>query len=114
MARHAAADPPVSGGTEFGTPWDGLGTTPPAPAGYTEPVCPRCGAHQPISYGVKIGCGECGHLWQADPPGPPLSPHERAAVRRRLDHPAEQTTADADWFTPAPPRTDQSPSPAAQ
>src|SRR5262245_56794286 len=59
-------------GTEPGaySPWDGLGWVPaarPAPAGYTVPVCGRCGAQRPISYGAKIGCGECGHLWQADP-----------------------------------------------
>jgi hypothetical protein len=62
---------------------------PAMPARHAVPSCPRCGAARPIDYGSRIGCGECGHLWQAGADEPPLSPRERYDARRRLDERAE-------------------------
>ncbi len=38
------------------------------PAEYAEPTCPRCRSRRLVDYRAKVGCGACGHLWQAGAP----------------------------------------------
>jgi hypothetical protein len=62
---------------------------PTAPPNAGVPTCPRCGARRPIDYGSRIGCGECGNLWQSGQ-DEPLGPRERCDARRSLDERAER------------------------
>jgi len=61
--RHRADHPDLVAALQE---WYAALPTPPVPAEYRVPACPRCGSARLVDYRSKVGCGACGHLWQAD------------------------------------------------